>query len=324
MAAILVVVIFINAIAINAFDWQIEPESLTRGDRSQAIGYYNSTIFVIGGYRNPRALIKYDIETKTIITNIQTATNITTEITCAGQAWTQKEHVLYIIPKSGTHLTVYNMDDNTFTIKEQIPKDVGSKGCMVTYDMFIFVLGGYNSNNINGFLDTTQIFNISSHQWMNQTSTLTQKKNGMACVCHDNTQKIYVFGGYNGSLPYLSSIETLSVNDMDNINKETWILYSNILNPGRWGARAVIWGNDIIIIGGWTGSQSIQQTSIFHTTTNTISLSYYMTIDLYMTAALNVYNTIYTFGGWNGGRLTTIQSNTLGQPPTTNPTEMPT
>eukprot|EP01084_Bolivina_argentea_P013234 24807_1 len=45
---------------------------------------------------------------------------------------------------------------------------------------------------------------------------------------------------------------------------------------------------------------------------------------LYMTAALNVYNTIYTFGGWNEAYLTTIQSITLGQPPTTNPTEMAT
>eukprot|EP01083_Nonionella_stella_P056455 148633_1 len=115
---------------------------------------------------------------------------------------------------------------------------------------------------------------------MNQSPTLTQKKELMACVCHPNTQKVYVFGGWDGS-SYLSSIETLSVNDMDIINKETWTLYSNILNPGRYGARAVIWGNDIIIIGGLTGfNQYIQQNQIFHTTTNTISLSYNMTIGL--------------------------------------------
>eukprot|EP01084_Bolivina_argentea_P141477 248590_1 len=141
-------------IAINAYEWQIEPESLTRADNGQAIGYYNSTIFVIGGRNYERSLIKYDTETKTITTNIPNAPEITTDIECRGQSWAQKEHVLYLIPKSGTHLTVYNMDDNTFTIKEQIPKKVGDTGCMVTYDMFIFVLGGYNNND--GFLDTTQ------------------------------------------------------------------------------------------------------------------------------------------------------------------------
>eukprot|EP01084_Bolivina_argentea_P297435 512411_1 len=115
---------------------------------------------------------------------------------------------------------------------------------------------------------------------------------------------------------------------MDNINKETWILYSNILNPGRYGARAVIWGNDIIIIGGLGSSQWIKQNQIFHTTTNTISLSYTMTVNAGLTRAavlnVNVNNTIYTFGGFNGGSLSTIQSITLGQPPTTNPIAMPT
>eukprot|EP01084_Bolivina_argentea_P024677 45943_1 len=40
---------------------------------------------------------------------------------------------------------------------------------------------------------------------------------------------------------------------------------------------------------------------------------------------VNVNNTIYTFGGWNGTSILTIQSIILGQPPTTtNPTAMPT
>eukprot|EP01084_Bolivina_argentea_P293055 503976_1 len=127
----ILVVIFINIVASQ---WQLEPESLARADRMQAIGYYKSTIFVIGGNIYPRSLIKYDIETNTITTNITNASEITTDIECWGQGWTQKEHVLYIIPSSGTHLTVYNMDDNTFTVKEQIPKSVGKEGCMVTYD----------------------------------------------------------------------------------------------------------------------------------------------------------------------------------------------
>eukprot|EP01084_Bolivina_argentea_P141478 248591_1 len=150
----IIFLLLIIIVIINGSQWQIEPESLTRADSRQAIGYYNSTIFVIGGYNNPRSLIKYNVETKTITTNIPNRPEITTDIQCDGQSWSQKEHVLYIIPPSGTHLTVYNMDDNTFTIKEQIPKKVGDTGCMVTYDMFIFVLGGYNNND--GFLDTTQ------------------------------------------------------------------------------------------------------------------------------------------------------------------------
>eukprot|EP01084_Bolivina_argentea_P293054 503974_1 len=171
--ASIVAAISIIIIAIKPSEWKIEPESLTRADSRQAIGYYNSTIFVIGGPINPRSLIKYDTQTKNITINIQNSPNITTNIACFGQSWVQKQHLLYIIPWRISNLTVYNMADNTFTIQEEIPQDVSASACMATYDMFIFVLGGINNN---GYLNTTQIFNISAHQWMNQTPTLTKKK----------------------------------------------------------------------------------------------------------------------------------------------------
>eukprot|EP01084_Bolivina_argentea_P091399 164547_1 len=166
---------------INGSEWKYEPESLTRADSSQAIGYYNSTIFVIGGSYYSRSLITYDPSTQ----NIQYSPGIITAgIRCYGQGWAQMDNLLYTIPWSGTHLAIYNMGDNTFTVQEQIHQELDRCGCMVTHDIFIFVLGGESYSN--GYFNTTQIFNTSSHQWMNQTPTLSEAKEGMACIYHPN------------------------------------------------------------------------------------------------------------------------------------------
>eukprot|EP01084_Bolivina_argentea_P313762 543396_1 len=152
----------------------------------------------------------------------------------------------------------------------------------------------------------------------------------MACSSHPTTQMIYTFGGQAGETTYISSIETISVNNMINIQNTEWAIIPNIILPGRGHSRAVIFGEDIIIIGGTYDSGSlqyvyIQQNLLFHTIDNTIETTDTMTIGLVWTATIIDNNYIlYTFGGWNGADVSTIQSIALGPPPTKNPTAMPT
>eukprot|EP01084_Bolivina_argentea_P055073 100984_1 len=227
---------FITASAGGGSQWIEETATLPRADRANAIAYYNGDIFIIGGNHYPRQLIKYNIEASAITTNIANEPAITTDIRCYGQGWVQQNEFLFMITV-GTHLAVYNLNTNNMiewdSTQQQLPQTVSASSCLAEHNNFLFVVGGKSGGNTD--MDTTQIFNISGNQWLNPTPTLNQARKQMPCIVHPQTQKLYIFGGYAGSAR-VSSIEILSVNDMNNIGQEGWVEYPNMLTPARDGS----------------------------------------------------------------------------------------
>eukprot|EP01084_Bolivina_argentea_P262812 444593_1 len=304
--------------------WFQQFESLIRPDSHQAIGYYNQTIYLIGGYFNKRQLIEYETETNTITSDNENDPSISTEIYGLAQFYAQNSQILYMVLSES--LVVYNLESKTMEIWDQyvLPQSVGNRACLAEYQNWLFVVGGFDIIRLN----TTQIFDITNKQWLEHTPSLNTARNDMSCIIHPHTQSLYVFGGYNGT--YLSSIEILNVADVLHIGN--WNINSNNLLQKHSLSRAVIFGMNIFIIGGYYTDELaqgyyIQQEQIYNILDGTLEYGELMTISMAYAAAIYISDanyTIYTFGGYNGSNsFNIIQSLTLGPPLTIDPTNQP-
>eukprot|EP01084_Bolivina_argentea_P318462 552280_1 len=324
-----------NAIAMHfvfAANWKEEMEQLIRADYDQAVGFYNGNITILGGLYNGQQRVVFDTTTNSIDLQNDSAINI--NIVCSGQGYIQQNEILYIIPHSGDHFVLYNLANNNMIEWNEghqlFQHTVNQVGCLAYFNNYLFVVGGRaEESSYDTILNTTQIFNISSDQWLNAQPQMNEKRQRLSCIIHPDRQKLYVFGGWDGTNSF-SSIEILAVNNMANIRE--WESNQNDLLQQHWGSRPIIYGDNIILIGGEYddgGFKHIQQEQILNTITNQTFWGKMMTIAFRNAATIYVpsaNNSIYTFGGYDGGALTTIQSRVLvpTSSPTTNPTINPT
>ena len=72
-----------------------------------------------GGWYNRRQLVQFDTRTNTITSDNAADSTITTDIACVGQGCVQKNDLLYMIPDSGTHFTVFNLCMFSFVLYTQ-------------------------------------------------------------------------------------------------------------------------------------------------------------------------------------------------------------
>merc|ERR1712129_390401 len=95
---------------VSSAQWDIVA-TLPRGDFAMAIGYANDTLFMRGGWRNPKQFVQYNTATDTIIDNGNNY--LSNAIYALGQSFTQYDNILYMLTPDET-IATFDLSDSTF------------------------------------------------------------------------------------------------------------------------------------------------------------------------------------------------------------------
>eukprot|EP01084_Bolivina_argentea_P098041 176234_1 len=276
--------------------------TLPRADSQMAVGYWNHSIFLLGGISAAFQMVKYDM-----INNSMTdygANYLPGAPSGSGQYYTQKGEFLFIIDNAGSRISRYNLktDDYEYSWNNvEIPINVKSAACLAFSEDYLFVIGGSTTNAYG--IKTAQALNLSSYEWLNMNS-MTYKRHSPSCNVHPVTNYLYAIGGSDRSTApiYVENIEKIYTGG--NIQDENWIILDKAMLP-TFEMRSLVFGNEILIIGGFTGTRSSQKPRMEIQALNCITddIIYDSTLDygVASTSIIIFNHTISVFGGENGG-----------------------
>eukprot|EP01083_Nonionella_stella_P151891 486057_1 len=220
----------INRIATASWIKHSDTTSLTWDDAS-AVGVYNDTIFIIGGYRETRQVTEYQWTTASY--TVKQSDVLNEDIHGTAQFWAQKQHILYLIQPTVNAIATYDMQTEQLTTDVYtIPTDVSNEGCLVATDHHLYVIGGYHYTH----LDTVQILDFSTEEWTNGPS-MRKTRESLACITHNDY--LWAFGGTQ---------ETSERISMNPISQNAW-QYIDSFQHEVDALRCVAWEETIYIIG---------------------------------------------------------------------------
>eukprot|EP01083_Nonionella_stella_P029483 81147_1 len=293
----------------------IEPnQTMPRDVYQAAVGYdsINSRIWIIGSSTitmqgstftlEPRQLISYDIDSD-LFTDYN-ATALSHPVSGRGDFYTQIDDILYMIDTSGTKLSTFNVKTAQFTYYYQnidIPLTVDtygeSDGCLASIDDALFVLGGGHGNVYK--YEYVQVLNLTSSTWIYSPDIayLNEGRLFTSCVVHPYNNALYVIGGYNRSLE-TATIEKLYVGDLAQISQYSWEFIESLPHPMLF-LRSVVYGNDIVSVGGksnWPYEQS-DEVFVIDVRADTVRLSGFMAFDCRYAGFIVTPHVLYSFGG---------------------------
>eukprot|EP01083_Nonionella_stella_P310238 1101553_1 len=305
-------------ICVASYQWVSPDSTLPSANAYMVVGVHNGTIFILGGGASPRQMTEFQIETETFIPMTQTLPN---DVEAWGQIWSQLDEMMYMIV--GSTLSTFNMITKQYTNAWiDLNADVGGKdGCLAAVNDQIFVTGGYvNSQSI----DTFQVLNVTSLQWISNTPSMQTKRCDHACVVHYNY--LWVFGGW-GSSP----IKTNERIDITDITSNQWDFIGG-LSDVAYAFRAVAWQQSVFVTGGYQGSGNHVYLDTVHVVdgiTGDIVLALERLVStVAFHGIVSIHNVIYLFGGATGpGGVIGVALDTwmrYGQRSTIMPTSVPT
>eukprot|EP01083_Nonionella_stella_P172780 593999_1 len=219
-----------------------------------AVGSYNHTIFLIGGFAHPQQTTEYNVITETFININETA--LSQNIYGGGQYWTQQDDIMYIIffDKDGTNedsLTIYNMTNRQITDNwMSFPKQVTFYGCLASIEGYLYVTGGIKGVVVNNDL---QILDLFTFKWLSDTPNMRHPRYYHACVVHNHY--LWVFGGIKTKAYDDSNPDTMSSNErisIANIEQSVWDDKIQSLTINLAALRAIGSQDIIFVIGGWS------------------------------------------------------------------------
>eukprot|EP01084_Bolivina_argentea_P042486 78322_1 len=278
--------------------WETTNAILPRGgDANMAAGYYNDSIFLLGGDSHGYQLLEYNFLKKTLIDYGKLAL-IPTESLGFGQYYSQIDDTLYIISyPNGDKLSVFNMSTKVFESvwnNVDIPLAVSSAGCLASstiftekYINYLFIVGG-GGNGV--YLNTLQTLDITAMIWY--SSTMKDFRAYLSCIVHPQSNELYAIGGYNGT-NYLNTVEKIYY---PGIHTQQWEYISNLLFPVI-HSRSVIFKNKILVIGGDNDGDYVNEIQLIDITTGKTSSGGFTEYAMESTSAINVKDIIYAFGG---------------------------
>eukprot|EP01084_Bolivina_argentea_P142619 250546_1 len=293
-------------------------------DTGMAICSYNESIYLVGGYHNGIQLVEYKIEQNAFF-EIKPEYGfgyLSEAIYGSGQYYSQSDNTLYMITpytdyswcqamgNCASQLSIFNVENQIFTKywnSIDISTYVSDVGCLASANDFIFIVGGHNTGD--GYLNTTQILNLSSLTWITDPPSMNQKRGHHSCIVHPLTKTLYSIGGaagiYDGSDElndiYLNSIEKISIT---NIQHQTWSFNINNLTSPASMTRSVTYENNIFVIGGfyYDGSRHhLNTVHIIDVMTGTVTMDESLAYNIEQTSVIIVDNIMYAFGGYGDG-----------------------
>eukprot|EP01083_Nonionella_stella_P168089 566503_1 len=295
----------------------IGTNSLPRRSDALSIGYDNetNTILLFGGVRTENQFIKFKNNQFTDMT----ATYLTTSTQSTGQHYTQIGHTLWMIDTKGKNL--FSIDTQTYvedSSSVSIPTSTTARGCLASHQHHLFVVaGGDPATNI------LQIYNISDGEWVINAPNLNHVRRGISCIVSGSS--LFAIGGYTGSV-VLDSIEVLDLTDVPQIQAKAWQYFGDTLTKTLDSTRSVLYGNDILVIGGYTSPTSPDPCTDVHiilTETEECVLWDTLQTAVSLASSIIIFDTLYVFGGTkqSGAGSNKYQYKVL---PQLNPTPMPT
>eukprot|EP01083_Nonionella_stella_P162349 532907_1 len=311
-------------------EWILSTSTLPRKSHTMAIGSYNQSIYILGAvgpnndHPNGQQLVEYDIFRDEIIDHGVSA--LPRKVYGETQHHTQIDNTLYIIDFSGQSLVTYNMETNSFNSNYQsIPTTVGEYACLASRTIYLYVVGGYGSTD----LDIVQVLDLTTNSWLNSVPSMQEPRTGPSCIV-DESFMLYAIGGYlyidTMYLP-ISSIERIYTN---NIDQNNWA-YIEPLHHTGYGELSVLYNNNIYHVGGLAGDGNYGWTyldtmQIINTATGTVSESPdQLPYTVAGSATIIVGNILYAFGGYSGTEIldTWMKYELLTTTSTDNPSEYP-
>eukprot|EP01083_Nonionella_stella_P305618 1066842_1 len=284
-------------------EWTLSNVTLPRPDWGTAIAYHNKSVYLAGGESNRHQLVEYSLDQDLFIDH--DSTDISYNIWSGGQYYTQSTHILYMVTTD--MLAILNLETKQFANHHTMQVNTGDGACVASTSEYILISGG--GFGYSGYLDTLQIFNLSSAVWVSNTATLKEKRGQHSCVVHSSTNTLYSIGGQN-DLPSpisddrtyvngdlhtpLHSIEIISTT---NVHTQTWSYNRDNLTSPATQTRCVVYENRIFVLGGWGPSSS--KMYVIDVQTGQVSMGMPLVYAVYSLSAVVIHDLLYAFGGFS-------------------------
>eukprot|EP01084_Bolivina_argentea_P016778 31344_1 len=298
-------------------------------------GYFNGSVWLIGGDPRPFDVLEYKVAHSLYITHNAVPDYIIT----GSQQWTVIGETIYIYGYeqfdgsnwlADKYIMTYNMADKSYNGQTITKKNTALLHPCITNkgNTYLFIVGGHIATD----QDTLQIFNIVSFIWINDGPSMLVPRRSHACNVHNN--ELYVIGGYQAGSGYLNTVHVLDISDMSGINSMQWVELGAKLSVARESLRSVIHADFIYVLGGYHccfvdcgggGSRCpVSAVEIIDTLTKTItSQSNLTTGGIVSPCIVPELNKMFVFGGYTGSEYAdTLQYSDM--PPTMSPTSFPT
>eukprot|EP01083_Nonionella_stella_P163149 536171_1 len=299
-------------LTIEPSTWSSPNTTLPWPMKGFAVGEYNGTIVLIGGFDPQSTSIA--IEFADDYTGNFGLWNLSFPIYGAGQFWLQNQENVYMIIDNT--LSMFNMETKQHAIftTALMPRSVGWKGCLAGTDKYMFVIGG--NDGAAAPISSLLVFSLYANVWLkNVSSTILPHAAASCIVDHDHLWAI-------GGPPSMTTYERINIT---NITSNAWHIVSD-LPYGAMGSRAVTVSGFISVIGGYNGSNYFDIVQIIDPNTGTASVA--MDTLPYPVAyhgIVKVNDVIFAIGGLYtaGGDEVTVDRWMYKQL-TSNPTSVPT
>eukprot|EP01084_Bolivina_argentea_P258548 435920_1 len=294
-------------------EWILQNTTFARMDEQMAIASYNDSIFLIGGVPDHRQLIEYNINNDTFIDHGTNVLPLSSTIQGTGSYYSQLHNTLYIIPVAINGISRFYTETKLFTVSWPYPNvvGVGSSSCLTSTTEYLFVVGG--ARWVGQYMDLVQVFDFSTMQWLDNVPSLNEKRGSHSCIADATTNILYAIGGQNiGPSTKDESLRTIEYINVSNIGQQSWKYNTDNLTyeHGAAGTRAVLWNDNILIIGGYyrthwgytNAYHALDTVQVINTINGIVSLlPDRLSYTVYSTSAIVVNNVLYVFGGHRGG-----------------------
>eukprot|EP01084_Bolivina_argentea_P109047 194917_1 len=285
-------------------NWIAPPQPLLpRPVYAMAICHLNNSIILLGGGENDFQMVFYNISNNSI-TDYGTLPHDMSGFG-HGDYYTQINHMFYWIEPITSNIIEYNIINNTLKANIIMETFVSSGACLTSINNTLFVLGGLSQTYDR--LNSTQIFDLSNHTWLDslQIPEMIFARSHHTCVVDPLRNQLYAIGGDLGSPAGISDVvEVISIDNIDNISNQIWRFSDNLTYPTM-SARAVIYHDKILIIGGlYTKEQStsvdmLSEIQVIDCNTGSVSTGGHLNYGVATTSIVIVNDIIYAFGGSN-------------------------
>eukprot|EP01083_Nonionella_stella_P025932 71421_1 len=271
-----------------------------------AVGEYNGSIYLIGGWKYQKQVMTYDTQSNTWSDKGENA--LSTALSGGqGQYWTQQDSIVYAIIGASSSfdpyplistLGIYNMDTQLFTPNWkgiQLHLCVGRSGCVASTPLHLYIVGGFDGRS--KMISNLQILSLTTHQWLisPQPPSMNERRGRHACIVKNDY--LWAFGGK------LQSVDvTHQTNErilIINIEQNAWQYIASLTTP-LYGLRAVSWKDYIYIIGGETihdPAQNIVHIINASSANDIVSMTNVMPYAVHITSPIVVDSVLYAFGG---------------------------
>ncbi len=152
------------------------------------------------------------------------------------------------------HVYIYNTTTDSWVKGDSIPKDRlrGSTGNIIK-DGVVYLSCGISNGHISGHKKWLDSYNLKTGEWKILPDAPRARDHFQAV---ENDNKIYVLAGRLSKAPHATFKETVAEVDVYDIKKNTWITLEKEIPTQRAGNIALLYNDDVLVIGGESANQT--------------------------------------------------------------------